>query len=120
VPPIDWRTDIVLTGALRSSPPDVRAPKRRLRIAVMRSDNYFEPVPACRRAVEEAAQALASRVSGRTPPTAHRPSCILHPFDVDNICSPIQGHEVVPFELPVDGSKLVNTYIRLMSADGNW
>jgi Asp-tRNA(Asn)/Glu-tRNA(Gln) amidotransferase A subunit family amidase len=57
----------------------------------MTSDGYFEPVPACQRAVLEAVEALKS-----------------------------QGHEVVPFEVPYSSSKMVETYISLMGADGNW
>jgi hypothetical protein len=31
-----------------------------------------------------------------------------------------QGHEVVPFEIPYSMAQLVETYIALMGADGNW
>ena len=57
----------------------------------MTSDGYFEPVPACQRAVMEAVESLRS-----------------------------QGHEVVPFEIPYSMAQLVETYIALMGADGNW
>lgn len=64
---------------------------KRLKIAYITSDGYFEPVPACKRAVLEAVEVLKS-----------------------------QGHEVVPFEIPYSTAKLVETYIALMGADGNW
>jgi Asp-tRNA(Asn)/Glu-tRNA(Gln) amidotransferase A subunit family amidase len=57
----------------------------------MTSDGYFEPVPACQRAVHEAVEVLKS-----------------------------QGHEVVPLEIPYSSAKMVETYISLMGADGNW
>lgn len=65
--------------------------KKRLRIAYMKTDGWFDPVPAVQRAVDVAVDALRE-----------------------------QGHEVIPFENPIDTEKLLTTYIALMSADGNW
>jgi fatty acid amide hydrolase len=57
----------------------------------MMTDDWFEPFPACKRAVSLASDALVAA-----------------------------GHEVVPFKLPVPTSDMIRTYFRAMGADGNW
>ena len=80
VPPIPWNDNYVQKGD-----------KSRMRVAVMMTDGWFEPFPACKRAVQLAVDALTKA-----------------------------GHEVVPFELPVKTSDMVKTYFGGMGADGNW
>jgi len=93
VPPVLWRSDVVENGRpmWSVSPTETIAEPQCLKIAVMTTDHWFEPVPACKRAVDVAVEALRS-----------------------------MGHTVVSFEPPCDGWKVVSTYIKLMSADGNW
>lgn len=64
---------------------------KKLRIGMMVSDGWCEPVPAVKRAVHEAAEVLRKA-----------------------------GHEVVEFKNPISTAKMVQTYFRLQSADGNW
>mmetsp|Transcript_1480 Transcript_1480/g.2057 ORF Transcript_1480/g.2057 Transcript_1480/m.2057 type:complete len:571 (+) Transcript_1480:90-1802(+) len=64
---------------------------RKLKIAYMESDGFFEPVDACKRAVQISVKALQAR-----------------------------GHEVIPFQSPVSGEKVFQTYTALMNADGNF
>ena len=64
---------------------------RKLKIAYMETDGYFEPTAACRRAVLIAADKLRTR-----------------------------GHEVVPFRSPVQGEEVFRTFSTLIGADGNF
>ena len=79
VPPIPWKQEHVEKGN-----------KRKLRVAVMMTDGWFEPFPVCKRAVQEAAEALIAA-----------------------------GHEIIHFKLPVNTAQMLFTYMRAMSADGN-
>jgi fatty acid amide hydrolase len=80
IPSIPWNNECVQSGN-----------NSKMRVAVMMTDGWFEPFPGCKRAVQEAAEALVA-----------------------------SGHEVVPFELPVPTSDMIRTYFRAMGADGNW
>jgi fatty acid amide hydrolase len=80
VPGIPWNGECVDNGG-----------KHRMRVAVMMSDGWFEPFPACKRAVQLAVDSLVAA-----------------------------GHEVVPFELPVPTVDMIRAYFGSMGADGNW
>jgi Asp-tRNA(Asn)/Glu-tRNA(Gln) amidotransferase A subunit family amidase len=79
-----------LRDVMANPPALVMVPKRQ-RVALMLSDGWCDPVPAVTRAVQEAAGALRAA-----------------------------GYEVVPFKNPIDTTRLLQVYLTLMSADGNW
>lgn len=86
----DDATVAITSVQQQSSLPVGLIPKKQ-RVAVMITDGWCDPVPAVKRAVEEAADVLRA-----------------------------QGYEVVPFQNPIDSTRLLQVYLSLMSADGNW
>lgn len=83
--------DMVALKEVMARPPTGAMLPKRQRVAVMTTDGWCDPVPAVKRAVQEAADALRNR-----------------------------GYEVVPFQNPICSTRMLQVYLSLMSADGNW